>query len=217
MDAVLFRTAMSPGIREQHDEFPMIAERKGRMVVGQFGSFIGGFLDAYEGTVEEGDIFLTSDPYKCDGAISHSADWLVLLPIYYRDGRLVGWAAMLGHMSDVGGKVPGSLPTDATSIFEEGMLAPPIKIYRGGALQEDLIALVLDQVRMPLESQRFERDRRGLPHRRTPRDRDVRSLRGRPLRLRDGSFTRKKPARDGRTDQALHPGGGDGVRGLRLR
>ena len=120
MDAVLFRTAMSPGIREQHDEFPMIAERKGRMVVGQFGSFIGGFLDAYEGTVEEGDIFLTSDPYKCDGAISHSADWLVLLPIYYRDGRLVGWAAMLGHMSDVGGKVPGSLPTDATSIFEEG-------------------------------------------------------------------------------------------------
>src|SRR6516162_10614565 len=69
MDAVLFRTAMSPGIREQHDEFPMIAERKGRMVVGQFGSFIGGFLDAYDGTVEEGDIFLTSDPYKCDGAI----------------------------------------------------------------------------------------------------------------------------------------------------
>ncbi len=149
MDAVLFRTAMSPGIREQHDEFPMIAERKGRMVVGQFGSFIGGFLDAYEGTVEEGDIFLTSDPYKCDGAISHSADWLVLLPIYYRDGRLVGWSAMLGHMSDVGGKVPGSLPTDATSIFEEGMLAPPIKIYRGGTLQEDLIALVLNHVRMP--------------------------------------------------------------------
>ena len=64
MDAVLFRTAMSPGIREQHDEFPMIAERKGRMVVGQFGSFIGGFLDAYEGTVEEGDIFLTSDPVQ---------------------------------------------------------------------------------------------------------------------------------------------------------
>src|ERR1700736_4546164 len=149
MDAVLFRTAMSPGIREQHDEFPMIAERKGRMVVGQFGSFIGGFLDAYEGTVEEGDIFLTSDPYKCGGAISHTADWLVLVPIYYRDGRLVGWAAMLGHMSDVGGKVPGSLPTDATSIFEEGLLAPPIKIYRGGALQEDLLALVLNQVRMP--------------------------------------------------------------------
>ena len=62
MDAVLFRTAMSPGIREQHDEFPMIANVEGKMVVGQFGSFIYGFLEAYEGTVEEGDIFLTSDP-----------------------------------------------------------------------------------------------------------------------------------------------------------
>jgi hypothetical protein len=40
MDAVLFRTAMSPVIREQHDEFPMITDPKGRMVVGQFGSYI---------------------------------------------------------------------------------------------------------------------------------------------------------------------------------
>ena len=44
MDAVLFRTAMSPGIREQHDAFPMIANQEGKMVVGQFGSFIWGFL-----------------------------------------------------------------------------------------------------------------------------------------------------------------------------
>ena len=46
MDTVLFRTAMSPGIREQHDEFPMIANVEGKMVVGQFGSFIYGFLQA---------------------------------------------------------------------------------------------------------------------------------------------------------------------------
>jgi N-methylhydantoinase B len=127
----------------------MIAERRGRMVVGQFGSFISGFLEAYDGTVEEGDVFLTSDPYQCSGAISHSADWLVLLPVYVRDGRLIGWAAMLGHMSDVGGKVPGSLPTDATSIFEEGVLVPPVKIFRCGAAQADLVRLVLNQVRMP--------------------------------------------------------------------
>ena len=48
MDAVLFRTAMSPGIREQGDCFPMVANRDGKMVVGQFGSFIVGFMDAYE-------------------------------------------------------------------------------------------------------------------------------------------------------------------------
>ncbi len=149
MDTVLFRTAMSPGIREQHDEFPLIADREGRMVVGQFGSFIGGFLKSFEGTVERGDVFLTSDPYKCDGAISHTADWLVLVPIFYRDDRLVGWAAMLGHMSDSGGKVPGTLPTDATSIFEEGVVIPPVKLYRNGELQQDLLTLILNQVRLP--------------------------------------------------------------------
>lgn len=147
MDAVLFRTAMSPGIREQHDEFPIIADREGRMVVGQFGSFIGGFLDAYEGTVEDGDVFLMSDPYSCDAAISHANDWLVLIPTYL-DGALVGWGAMFGHMTDVGGKVPGSLPTDATSIFEEGVIIPPLKLYRQGELAEEALELILRQVRM---------------------------------------------------------------------
>jgi hypothetical protein len=85
MDTVLFRTAMSPGIREQHDEFPMIANLEGKMVVGQFGSFIWGFMQGYDGTVEEGDIFLTNDPYSVNGAISHQNDWLMLMPIY-KDG-----------------------------------------------------------------------------------------------------------------------------------
>ena len=147
MDAVLFRTAMSPGIREQHDEFPIIADRAGRMVVGQFGSFIDGFLKTYQGEISEGDVFLTSDPYACDGAISHANDWLVLLPIY-REGALVGWAAMFGHMTDVGGKVPGSLPTDATSIYEEGVVVPPTKLYRKGELATEALELVLNQVRM---------------------------------------------------------------------
>ena len=148
MDAVLFRTAMSPGIREQHDEFPLIADRQGRMIVGQFGSFIDGFLRQYDGTIEEGDVFLTNDPYACEGAISHLNDWLVLLPIYHA-GRLIAWAAMFGHMTDVGGKVPGSLPTDATTIFEEGVRIPPLKLYRRGELQSDLLALILRQVRLP--------------------------------------------------------------------
>lgn len=148
MDAVLFRTAMSPGIREQHDEFPLIANRDGRMVVGQFGSFIHGFVANYHGTIEDGDIFLTTDPYSCAGAISHANDWLVLLPVF-RSGRLIAWAAMFGHMTDIGGKVPGSLPTDARQIYEEGIVVPPVKIYRGGELQEDLLALILHNCRLP--------------------------------------------------------------------
>ncbi|MGD9603516.1 MAG: hydantoinase B/oxoprolinase family protein [Gammaproteobacteria bacterium] len=148
MDTVLFRTAMSPGIREQHDEFPLIANRDGKMVVGQFGSFIHGFMRAYDGTLEEGDIILTTDPYACHGAISHANDWLVLMPIF-EAGRHIAWAAMFGHMTDIGGKVPGSLPTDARQIYEEGIVVPPVKIYRRGELQDDLLKLILHNCRLP--------------------------------------------------------------------
>ncbi|QBF32003.1 hydantoinase B/oxoprolinase family protein [Thalassococcus sp. S3] len=148
MDAVLFRTAMSPGIREQHDAFPLIANEEGKMVVGQFGSFLYGFMQGYDGTIEDGDIFITNDPYSCNGAVSHLNDWLLMMPIFH-DGRLVSWAAMFGHMTDVGGKVPGSLPTDAKMIYEEGLIVPPTKIYRGGALQDELLNIMLANTRMP--------------------------------------------------------------------
>ena len=146
MDATLVRTAMSPGIREQGDAFPLIADHKGRMIVGQFGSFIDGFLRGYDGTIEDGDMFLMSDPYSVEGAISHSNDWMVLLPVY-RDGRLFAYTAMFGHQSDIGGKVPGSMPIDASSIFEEGVRIPPVKIYAKGAYNADLVKLVLHQSR----------------------------------------------------------------------
>jgi len=148
MDAVLFRTAMSPGIREQHDAFPMIANQEGKMVVGQFGSFFWGFQQGYDGTIEEGDIFLTNDPYTCNGAISHLNDWLMMMPIYI-DGRIVAWAAMFGHMTDIGGKVPGSLPTDAAQIFEEGIQIPPVKIYRKGELNKEILEMILRNCRLP--------------------------------------------------------------------
>jgi len=148
MDATLFRTAMSPGIREQGDAFPMIANRDGKMVVGQFGSFIHGFMEAYEGRLEEGDMLFTNDPYSCGAAVSHLNDWLVLKPIF-KDGRHLAWAAHFGHMTDIGGKVPGSLPIDAQEIFEEGVAVPPVKIFRKGELQEDIMAIVLRNSRMP--------------------------------------------------------------------
>ena len=109
MDEVLFRTALSPGIREQHDEFPLIGDPEGKMVAGQFGLSIPDFLENFDGTIEEGDVLLTSDPYSCGAAISHANDWLVVMPVFF-DGRIVGWTAMFGHMSDVGGKTPASMP-----------------------------------------------------------------------------------------------------------
>ncbi|KGE04497.1 hydantoinase B/oxoprolinase family protein [Pseudohaliea rubra] len=148
MDAVLFRTAMSPGIREQGDCFPMIANRDGKMVVGQFGSFIGPFLSAYDADIEEGDIILTNDPYMCNGAVSHLPDWVVLVPVF-KDGRHIAWSAMFGHMSDNGGMVPGSIPIKATTIYQEGIRIPPTKLYKKGVLQEDILELILHNVRMP--------------------------------------------------------------------
>jgi N-methylhydantoinase B len=148
MDEVLFRTALSPGIREQHDEFPLIADPSGKMVVGQFGLSIPDFLDGFDDTIEEGDVLLTSDPYACGAAISHANDWLIVVPIF-KDGRVVGWAAMFGHMSDVGGKTPSSMPTDARTIFEEGVVIPPFKLYRKGVLNDDALRIVLNQVRKP--------------------------------------------------------------------
>jgi N-methylhydantoinase B len=148
MDATLVRTAMSPGIREQGDAFPLIADHKGRMIVGQFGSFIGGFLRRFEGNLEDGDMMFLSDPYSCEGAISHANDWLVLLPVF-KDGRLLAYTAMFGHQSDIGGKVPGSMPIHARSIFEEGVRIPPVKIWRRGEKNEDLLKLIMHQTRKP--------------------------------------------------------------------
>ncbi|WP_371196022.1 hydantoinase B/oxoprolinase family protein [Glaciecola sp. SC05] len=148
MDAVLFRTAMSPGIREQGDCFPMIANKDGKMVVGQFGSFIHGFMDAFEGELEEGDIVLTNDPYMTNAAVSHLPDWMVLIPIF-KEGRHIAWSAMFGHMSDNGGMVPGSIPIKAESIYQEGIRIPPIKLYKKGVLQSDMLDLILHNVRTP--------------------------------------------------------------------
>lgn len=148
MDATLVRTAMSPGIREQGDAFPLIADHTGKMIVGQFGSFIGGFLDNYDGTLEDGDMIFLSDPYSCAGAVSHSNDWLVLLPVF-KDGRLIAYTSMFGHQSDIGGKVVGSMPINAHSIFEEGVRIPPVKIWKKGEYNEDLMRLVMHQTRKP--------------------------------------------------------------------
>jgi len=148
MDAVLFRSAMSPVIREQHDEFPMITDAKGRMIVGQFGSYVSEMLAAQNFELFPGDVILQSDPYKCGGAISHINDWMVLIPIFFED-ELVGFSSMFGHMMDVGGPVPGSMPTAATTIFGEGLRIPPIKIYEKGVANKSAIDVIMNNTRTP--------------------------------------------------------------------
>ena len=148
MDSVVARISLSPVIREQHDEYPMICDAEGRMVVGQFGSYIPGVIEQYGGNINPGDVFVWNDPYACKGSVSHNNDWCVMMPIYF-DDTIVGFSSIFGHMVDVGGKVPGSMPFDAATIWEEGLRIPPVKLYEKGVLNEGVLAIMLNNSRTP--------------------------------------------------------------------
>lgn len=148
MDKMMLRCSMSPAIREQQDEFNVITNSQGKMLVGQFGSFITQFLDVWHGTIEDGDVFVTNDVYQVKGAISHLNDLIVLLPIFY-EGRLIGWASQFGHLTDVGGMVPGSMSINATFVFDDGIQVPCIKLYSKGVMNTDLVDLLCRNSRPP--------------------------------------------------------------------
>ncbi|KAH6639235.1 Hydantoinase/oxoprolinase-domain-containing protein [Boeremia exigua] len=148
MDTLMLRCAMSPAIREQQDEFNVITNTRGQMLVGQFGSFIQQFLNGWSGSIEEGDVFVTNDVYQIDGAVSHLNDVIILVPIHY-EHRLVGWAANFGHLTDVQGKVPGSMSINASTIFEDGLQIPIVKLYERGVYNEALATVLFRNSRMP--------------------------------------------------------------------
>ncbi|KAJ5519179.1 hypothetical protein N7453_001601 [Penicillium expansum] len=137
-----------PAIREQQDEFNVITDREGKMLVGQFGSFITQFLDVWNGTIEEGDVFITNDTYEVQGAISHLNDIIAFLPIFH-NGRIIGFASQFGHLTDVGGIVPGSMSINATSVFDDGVQIPCIKLYTRGVMNKDLVDLLCRNSRQP--------------------------------------------------------------------
>ncbi|KAE8336054.1 hypothetical protein BDV24DRAFT_168613 [Aspergillus arachidicola] len=148
MDTLMLRCSMSPAIREQQDEFNVITTADGKMLVGQFGSFITQFLKAWRGPIHEGDVFITNDTYMIEGAVTHLNDVIVLLPIFF-EGSLIGWASQFGHLTDVGGMVPGSMSINATSIFDDGVQIPIIKLYSKGDMNTDLVELLCRNSRQP--------------------------------------------------------------------
>lgn len=118
------------------------------MLVGQFGSFVSLFLDAWKGTIEEGDIFITNDVYEIKGAVSHLNDIIVLLPIFWNH-ELIGWSSQFGHLTDVGGKVAGSLAITANSVYDDGVQIPLTKLYAKGKMNDDLVNLLCRNSRQP--------------------------------------------------------------------
>jgi N-methylhydantoinase B len=154
MDRVLVTTAVSPIIREQADEFPLIADRKGRMIVGQFGSPVDTVLENSPYRVEDlkdGDVIALNDPYMMEGSTSHLPDILLVRPIFYEDEH-IGYALQWGNLMDVGGSSAGSIPINARSIFEEGVRMPPVKLYDGGRLNEEVLRFFCHNSRTPRET-----------------------------------------------------------------
>jgi 5-oxoprolinase (ATP-hydrolysing) len=148
MDTLMLRCSMSPAIREQQDEFNVITNAEGKMLVGQFGSYITQFLRIWKGTIREGDVFITNDTYMVEGAVTHLNDVIVLLPIFYKH-RLIGWGSQFGHLTDVGGMVPGSMSINATSIFDDGVQIPCVKLYSEGVMNTDIVDILCRNSRLP--------------------------------------------------------------------
>jgi N-methylhydantoinase B len=96
-------------------------------------------------TMREGDAFLLNDPY--DGG-THLPDITLAVPVIV-EGCPVALACTMCHHQDVGGRTPGSVPTDATELYQEGVIIPPTQLFRAGALDENLFALLRRNVRLP--------------------------------------------------------------------
>ena len=95
-----------------------------------------------------GDVFIYNDVYESAGTIGHLPDYCVVTPVF-SEARLIGFAQIFGHVSDVGGRMAGSWPNTSESIFEEGTMCPPVKLYTSGELNSDLYDIILRNSRFP--------------------------------------------------------------------
>ena len=82
-------------------------------------------------TMRPGDVFFHNDVYLSEGGIGHLPDLCVTVPVFH-EGEVVAFVQAFGHHDDIGGAVPGSMPSHATSVFEEGLMVPPIRLWDAG-------------------------------------------------------------------------------------
>ena len=157
MFAALRHTAMSAIIYEVLDMGTGITDRHGELAGS--GAGIPGFVGVLDktvkfilgkfnkpGDIEQGDIFITNDPYS--GGVTHLNDVVLVMPIFV-EGEIVAWTANIAHWNDVGGMVPGSMSTDATEIFQEGMILAGIKLFTHGQPIQSVFEVLTANCRMP--------------------------------------------------------------------
>lgn len=154
----LMRSAYSTNIKERNDHSTAIIDPKGRIVALcedaqpiHLSSMLGltrRLLDLHPlEAFREGDIFVGNDPYVAGG--SHLPDVNMSMPVF-AEGVLIGFVCNIAHHADIGGMSPGSM-SGGTEIYQEGLRIPPVRLYDGGRLCEDLFSLLLLNVRVPEE------------------------------------------------------------------
>ncbi|MFO7979916.1 MAG: hydantoinase B/oxoprolinase family protein [Candidatus Aminicenantes bacterium] len=155
MSTALVRSAYSTNIKERKDCSCAIFDKKGNLIVLaenipiHLGSMqglmtqIGENLNEWE--FESGDILIANDPYLGGG--SHLPDMTLVKPIF-KDGDLIGFTANIAHWTDVGGRFPGvGTAGDSTEIFQEGVRIPPSRLVQGGDFQQDMLDILLSNMR----------------------------------------------------------------------
>jgi N-methylhydantoinase B len=156
MFAVLRKTAMSPIIYEVLDVGTGITDAVGNLVSSGAGipTFVGVLDKAVRRIIDvhgfeairPGDMFITNDPYF--GGVTHLNDVVIALPVFV-DGTLLAWTASIAHWNDVGGRVAGSMSTEATEIFQEGLRLPAIKLFEGGEAVRSVFDIIAVNSRLP--------------------------------------------------------------------
>ena len=155
----LMKSAYSTNIKERRDHSTGFVDTRGRLVVMSeaslpvhLGSLLGvtaTLLAKYApADIHDGDIFVANDPHVAGG--THLPDVTMVMPVFIA-GTLFGFIGNIAHHADIGGMTPGSLAGGMTEIFQEGVRIPLIKLFRRGALQTDLLDLLLLNVRVPEE------------------------------------------------------------------
>src|SRR5258707_9947767 len=151
-----YRSGYSTIIRESRDFSCVILDRTGRLIVAPpmffhapvYRHLVGRILEVHgpDGGIADGDVFVSNHPYE--GGLPHVSDMAFVAPVF-ADGEIVAFAGSIAHKADVGGAVAGSTSANATEMFQEGLLLPPIKIVDGAIAQSDIERIILANSRQP--------------------------------------------------------------------
>ncbi|MGE0502281.1 MAG: hydantoinase B/oxoprolinase family protein [Rhizobiaceae bacterium] len=154
MVLTVVRIAYSSIMKDTMDLSSAFCDARGRMIaqglsvplhLGSFPDAMEAVLAAYPEGLDDGDVVVLNDPYH--GGM-HLPDVFMFKPVFV-DGRRLGYAVVVAHHNDVGGRVAGSSAADSTEIFQEGIRLPPVKLHRQGVLNDALLATILLNVRVP--------------------------------------------------------------------